>query len=62
MKSKSNMLVAVSLPKGGVSLETGRGYRGSVTVQGRRHRTKRDGTRLGALRALNRLRGELSAR
>lgn len=49
----------VTLPKGGVSLEVGRGYRGSVTVNGKRHRTRRHSTKTGALRELNAIRGEL---
>jgi hypothetical protein len=45
----SNML-------GGVSYESARdAYRGSVTINGVRHRTKRFATRLGARRALNQL-------
>jgi hypothetical protein len=49
----------ISLPKGGVSLESGRGYRGSVTVNGKRHRTRRHSTKSAALRELNAIRGEL---
>lgn len=45
--SKSNVL-------GGVSYESARdAYRGSVTINGVRYRTKRFATRLGARRALN---------
>lgn len=50
---------AKALPKGGVYLESGRGYRGSVTVNGQRHRTRRHATRAAALRELNAIRGEL---
>ena len=46
-------------PKGGVSLEKNRGYRGSVTVNGQRYRTRRHATRTAALRELNTIRGEL---
>lgn len=42
--------------KGGVSLEIGKGYRGSITVNGKRYRTKRHQTRTGAQRELNALR------
>ena len=49
----------ISLPKGGISLEAGRGYRGSVTVNGKRHRTRRHSTKSAALRELNAIRGEL---
>lgn len=41
--------------KGGVSLEIGRGYRGSVTLNGKRYRTKRHETRTAAQRELNAL-------
>lgn len=41
--------------KGGVSLEIGKGYRGSITVNGKRYRTKRHQTRTGAQRELNTL-------
>lgn len=47
------------LPKGGVSLEIGKGYRGSVTVDGKRYRTRRHSTKKAALRELNNIRGEL---
>jgi hypothetical protein len=50
---------SISLPKGGVSLEVGRGYRGAVTVNGKRHRTRRHATRAAAIRELNAIRGEL---
>lgn len=49
----------IALPKGGVSLEAGRGYRGSITVNGKRHRTRRHSTKTAAIRELNVIRGEL---
>jgi len=48
-----------SLPKGGVSLEIGRGFRGEVTVNGNRYRTRRYKSRTGALRELRAIRAEL---
>lgn len=41
--------------KGGVSLETGKGYRGSITLNGKRYRTKRHETQTAARRELNAL-------
>lgn len=55
--TKSNNLTV--LPKGGVSLEVGRGYRGSITVDGRRYRTRHYATKRAALKELNTIRGEL---
>lgn len=52
----SNLIV---LPKGGVSLEVGRGYRGTLTVNGKRYRTRRYRTRVGAQRELNSIRSDL---
>jgi len=48
-----------ALPKGGISLEEGRGFRGQVTVNGNRYRTRRHRTRTAALRELNAIRAEL---
>lgn len=46
----------VVVPNGGVSFESSRGYRGSVTVKGVRLRTTYFKTRRAALKALNVLR------
>jgi len=48
-----------NVSKGGISLEMGRGYRGSVNVNGKRHRTRHHASRSAAQRALNSLRREL---
>lgn len=58
-KNRNNNTNLALLPKGGVSLEIGRGYRGSVTVDGKRYRTRRHSTKKAALRELNNIRGEL---
>lgn len=55
-------VVSSSIPGGGVSLESGRGFRGSVSINGVRSRTTYFKTRLGAVRALNRLKRELLMR
>lgn len=59
MKNSNKNMTAVKIKVknlGGVSFETRRSsYRGSVTLNGVRHRTKYFATRLGAKRALNKL-------
>lgn len=57
--NRTTNAAATSISKGGVSLEAGRGYRGSVSVNGRRYRTRRHETKTAALRALNQLRANL---
>lgn len=50
----------IIIPSGGVSFETKReAYRGSVTVNGVRHRTRYCNTRRAAVRELNLLRDQL---
>jgi hypothetical protein len=50
----------IIIPSGGVSFETKReAYRGSVTVNGVRHRTRYCSTRRAAVRELNLLRDQL---
>lgn len=49
----------VVVPNGGVSFESARGYRGSVTVNGVRRRTGYFKTRRAALKALTTLRSNI---
>lgn len=60
MRTNNTNTVAVTVPSGGVHFEASLNrYRGSVTVNRVCYRTARFATRIGALRALNRLRREL---
>lgn len=61
MRNTTNNSNVVTIPTGGVSFETQRNaYRGSVSVNGMRYRTKYYTSRSSALRALNQLRSQLA--